>query len=125
MENYEFVGYHLTNSTEIYDITGDRIYHGSIPETENTLPAINYFLVSRPNVAFGAAERQRFQISCRAVSPAIAMDLANEVKNAFTEIQDSIGGFDVQNTHYEGQVFLTEQDNIYHIPVDIFITYIN
>ncbi len=125
MENYEFIGYHLTNTTEIYDIASDRIYHGEIPETEDTLPAINYFLVSRPNIAFGAGERQRFQISCRAVGSAIAMNLANEVKNAFTEIQDSIGGFDVQNTHYEDMRALSEPDNIYHVPVDIFITYIN
>ena len=125
MENYEFIGYHLTNTTAIHDITEGRNYHGDIPETEDTLPTINYFLVSRPNIAFGAGERQRFQISCRAVGSAIAMDLANEVKNAFTEIQASIGGFDVQNTHYEDMRALSEPDNIYHVPVDIFITYIN
>ena len=51
---YEAVGYHILNSTGIQDYT-TRVFHGDIPETETTLPAINYFMVSRPNIAFGAA----------------------------------------------------------------------
>jgi len=123
--NYEVIGQKLFSSTAVTDIVSNRIYHGNIPETEEALPAINYFMVSRPNIAFGAGERQRFQISCRAVSPAIAMNLADEVKSAFDGIQDSIGGFDVQNTYYEGSVFLPEPDNVYHVSVDIFLTYKN
>jgi len=125
MEAYQYIGYHLLSDTAVIDDVSNRVYHGSIPETVTTYPVINYFMVSRPNVAFGAAERPRFQISCRAETPAAAMDLAEKVKSAFTEIQNSTGGFNVQNTHFEGATFLTEPDNIYHVPVDVFITYLN
>ena len=122
-EVYQFIGYHILNSTAIADIVSNRVYHGNRPETETEYPAINYFMVSQPNIGLGTGERPRFQISCRANNPGTVMNLAKEVKSAFNEIQDSIGGFDVQNTHFENAVFLQEPDNIYHVPVDVFITY--
>ena len=124
MEAFQAVGYHLINSTEIQDYT-TRIYHGSIPETDNNYPVINYFMVSQPDVADGAAERPRFQISCRAKNAGTVMLMADKVKSIFNEIQDSIGGFDVQNTHYDNRTFIIEPDNVFHIPVDVFITYTN
>jgi len=123
-EAWQFVGYHLLNSTEVQDYT-THVYHGNIPETDTYMPVINYFMVSRPEIADGAADKPRYQISCRARNPQTAMLLANSVKSAFTEIQDYIGGFSVQNTHFVGSQFLREPDNVYHVPVDIYITYTN
>lgn len=126
MTDYQFVGYRLLNSTSITDVVSNRIYHGEIPETVTTLPAINYFIVSRPNnILNGHYERPRYQISCRASTPGAVVDLAHKVHSAFNNLQGSIGGFDVQNTYYENSFVITEPDNVYHVPVDVFIQYIN
>lgn len=125
MTDYEFIGYRMNNFAGITALTGARIFHGEVPETVQTYPQVNYFLVSAPNIADGHGERRRYQINCRDDDPGDAMDLAHQVHSAFNNLQDSIGGFDVQMCYYEASNFLIEPDQIYNVPVDIFITYIN
>jgi hypothetical protein len=128
-KDYEAIGYKLLNSTAVSDIVGARVYHGAIPETVTTLPAINYILVSRPTIAFGLVERPRYQISCRAETPSGAMDLANVVQTTFKGLHETVstgsGGFDIQATYVDGSRMIREPDNNWHVPVDVFVTYQN
>ena len=121
--DYQALGQKMYGSTEISDLVGTRIYHGTVPETESTLPNINYFLVSRPNIAFGYVQRPRFQISCRAETAAEAMNLAQTVREVLINLQESIGGFDIQDIYYDDSRMLLEPENIHHVPVDVFMTY--
>jgi hypothetical protein len=129
MRDYEAIGWILLNSTEISQYTTN-VFHGAIPQTESTLPVINYFMVSRPNIADGSGERPRYQISARSNDPGEVMNIAHEIHSVFNKTQGTFNGFDIQNTYYEDSRFITEPgdqggDYIYHIPTDIYITYVN
>jgi hypothetical protein len=128
LRDFEAIGWILLNSTEISQHT-TRVFHGAVPQTESTLPAINYFLISRPNIADGHGERPRYQISVRTDDPAEAMNIAHEVHSVFNKTQGAFNGFDIQNSYFDSSRLLIESgttgDYIYHVPTDIFITYIN
>lgn len=123
--DYQAVGYKLLNSTGVTAFVSNRIFHGDIPEGSTTLPAINYFFISRPNILYGHGERVRYQISCRSTDPGECMNLAHEVHSALNNVQESVNGFDIQDIRYDGSNFVIEPNGIYHIPVDVFVTYIN
>jgi len=118
----QFIGQKLNASTDVTDIAGTRIYFGVIPEEQETLPAINYLYISAPNL-WGQTERERFQISCRAENPETAKELAFQVRRTFNNFQGTVGTFDVQNCWYEEQQMIIEDNEAYHIPVDIFVLY--
>jgi hypothetical protein len=123
MTSSQFVGYRLNNYASVIAIVSTRIYFGYLPETEITLPSINYNIISAPNL-WGNVERERYQISCRAINPETCKELAFQVRRAFNNLQDTINTFDVQMCWFENITMILEPDNIYHIPVDFFITYI-
>lgn len=125
MRDYQYIGYKLNNSTEVTQYVSNRIYHGMIPETVSTLPAINYIFISRPNIGYGVAERPRYQISVRSDDPGEAMNVAHEVHSVFNNAQESLNGFDVQKVWYEESRMIIEPTGIYHIPVDLFLMYVN
>lgn len=121
-EIYQFIGYRMLNYAAVTTITSTRIYHGVVPESVLTLPTINYFLVSSPNLDVDAA-RDRYQISCRAKDLSTCMTLAFHVHAAFNNYQGTQSSFDVQYCYYDSSRVITEENNIFHIPVDIFFTY--
>lgn len=121
-EIYQAIGYRLLNYAAITAITSTRIYHGIIPETVTTLPAINYFMISSPNMDVNGS-RDRYQISCRAKDLATCMNLAFHVHAAFNNYQGTLSGYDIQYSYYNDSRVIIEENSIYHIPVDIFFTY--
>jgi hypothetical protein len=121
-EIYQAIGYRILNYAPITAITNTRIYYGIIPEATPTLPAINYFLVSSPNLETNTC-RDRYQISCRANDLATCMTLAFHVHAAFNNYQGTLNNFDVQNCYYDNSRVIVEENNIFHIPVDLFFTY--
>lgn len=125
MRDYEFIGSKLYQDTAVKTVVSSRIYHGRIPEQDVTYPVINYILISRPNVCFGHGERPRYQINCRAETPATAMDLAHKVHSVFNDLQGSTAGFDCDGAYFENSLMIAEQNDIYNVAVDIFLTYRN
>ena len=123
--DYEYIGQKLFSDTETTDIVDDRIYHGSVPETDTTYPNVSYFLVSRPNIVQGNAERPRYQINCRAKDPGDAQDLAHIVHGVFNNRTETIGGFGMNNTYFEDSRFIPEPDGVFNCVVDIFLQYVN
>lgn len=123
MTSGQFIGYRLNNTAAVTALVSTRIYHGLVPESVTTLPAINYYMISAPNL-WGNTERERWQISIRSNDPENAQEIAFEVRNAFNNLQDSINSFDVQNCWYEDKRMIIEEPGIYHIPVDIFVLYV-
>ena len=122
MDIWEAIGYKLLNDTDITAIVSTRIYHGMRPA--GTAPCINYFEVGYIPLHNGVVEAPRYQISCRAATPAIVQDLARKVCVLFHNFQDAINGFDVQRTTVEGKLLLPEPEtNLYHVPVDIRFVY--
>jgi hypothetical protein len=116
------LGYLLNNTAGIIAITSTRIYFGEIPETVFTLPTINYFLVSAPNLDT-QTERRRYQISCRAKDPFVCLNLAHQVRAALNNYQGTQSTFDINMIYYDDTKMIREDNNIYHCPVDVFITF--
>ena len=123
--DYQYIGQKLLSSTEVTDVVSQRVSFGLRPETQTTFPSITYYLVSRPNIAFGVAERPRYQISCRAENPATAMNLGHIVHGVFNNRSETIGGFDMNNTYFEDSTLIPEQNNIFNCVIDIFLQYVN
>lgn len=119
----EAIKYVLQNFAEIKKLVNDRIYDGLIPEHMQQLPVINFFQIDAPNLECNA-ERERFQISCRADTAIKAKELAHQVHRAINNIQGTYSGFDIQNCYYDSSQFIIEESGIYHVPVDIFIFYV-
>jgi len=124
MKDYQLIGWMLNNSTAVNDVVEGRIYHGLIPETERN-PTINYFMVDDPLIADGVARRPRFQISCRADTPNVAVDLAREVHGVFSNKQGTFNGFDLQKSVFDSSRLISESVDEYNAPVDVFILYVN
>lgn len=118
------VGYRLFTYAAVSALVGSRIYHGQIPETQSTLPVINYFRVSNEPIINGWAERARYQISCRDNSPGDCETLAFAVFDAFNNLEETtINGFDIDDSEIITQSMLIEENGIYHIPIDVYLSY--
>jgi len=118
----QYVAEKLNNSTAVTDFVSDRIYHGEIPEEEDTYPVINYIKVSSPNLET-VWRRPRIQISCRALQAEQCENLANAVRKGMDDKIETVGTFDMQYSYYENNEMILEGDGVYHIPVDIFFAY--
>lgn len=116
------LGYLLSNNVSITAITSTRITFGETSETIITLPTINYFLVSAPNLDT-QTERRRYQISCRAKDAYACLNLAHLVRVTLNNYQGRLNGFDIQNIYYDDTRMIREDDGVYHCPVDVFITF--
>lgn len=121
-EIYQAIGYRLLNYAAVTAIVSTRVYHGVILEAISTLPAINFYMVSSPNLETNTC-RDRYQISCRANDLTVCMTLAFHVHAAFNNYQGTLNGFDIQYCYYDNSRVIVEESNIYHIPIDIFFTY--
>ena len=119
----EAVYYILSQNASITALVSTRIYHGNIPETVTTKPVINYMVVSRPRSAVTDNYRIHFQINVRATTPAQAWLIAGYVIDSFDNYQDTADGFDVQSGYYDNSRCMTEPDNVYVVPLDIYLVY--
>ena len=119
----EFVAYILGTHAQIKVLVGNRIFHGNIPETITTKPVINYMIVSKPRSAVTDVYRVHYQINVRSTTPAQAWLIAGYVIDCFDNYQDTADGFDVQAGYYDNSRILTEPNNVYVVPLDIYLTY--
>jgi len=123
MDIYGAIGYRLKHGTAVTAITGSaQIYHGMRPR--GSAPCINFFEAGYVPLHNGLIESPRYQISCRASTPAVAQQLAREVVVLFHNFQGTISTFDIQRTTVEGKLMIPEPDtNLYHVPVDVRFVY--
>lgn len=119
----QFIGYRLNNTAAVTTYTSTRIYHGNIPESVTTLPAINYFKVSHNSLQSTTVIRDHFQISVRASTAETAWTIAEEVVKTFFELQGTINNFDVQNCYFDAASMIAETNTVYHVPIDIYVLY--
>jgi len=123
MDIYQAIGYRLRGGTAVTTITGTAgIYHGLRPQ--GSAPCINFLEAGYIPLHNGVVESARYQISCRASSPATVEQLAREVCVLFHNFRGAVNGFDIQGTTVEGKLMIPEPDtNLYHVPVDVRFTY--
>ena len=118
------IGYKMQADAAIKAIISTRMYHGDVPATITTYPQINFFRVSAAFLE-GNAERERWQINCRAKTVVEAQNLAYLVRNCFNEYQGAAGtSFDFNMVHFDNVNYIPEANNIYNCAVDIFAFYI-
>ena len=119
----QFTGYLMLNTAAITAYTSTRIFHGMIPETQITLPAINYMVVDKMRQAATNVVRAHMQINVRDTNPERVWTIAGLVKDTFDNYQGTAAGFDAQCGYYDNSRMLTEPNNVYVVPLDIYITY--
>ena len=124
----EFVGYQLYNTTAISAIVSTRVWHGLRPVAD-TLPSINYYQVGGGLRDWGF-ERATFSISCRAVTPAGARDLARLVMTSFGDTSGTgthgvVNDFEVARASMrsDGGLIPEPEGDAYNSPVDIQLVY--
>ena len=124
MKVWEAVGNRLLSATAVTNVVGANVYHGDKPQNKK-YPSINYFQISQNILAFGEIESIRFQISCRAATAETAMSLGYAVENVFHNMQETINSaFDVSNGTVIDMTLIKESGtNVYHVPVDIRLTF--
>ena len=119
---YEAIGYLLLNDAATTDVVSTRIYHGMRPEGD--APCINYFEVSYLPMHNGVVESPRYQISCRASTPAVAQEMARRVCTLFHNFKGTADTFAIHQATIEGKHLLPEPGtNLYHVPVDVRFIY--
>ena len=130
MTESQALGYKLLNDATIKTLCGNpaRVYHGIVPETVTTFPMINFFMVSDPNL-YCNARRPHYQISCRSKSAEQCKQVADAIINCIYNYQGRITSgsatFDIQNIYYDDSRMIIETGNVYHIPIDIYISFKN
>ena len=126
---YEALGWTLLNTSAVTALTSLRVYHGLRPQSDNTLPSINYYELGRAS-GRGGYESQPYSISCRAETAGAARDLARVVITALTGTsQTGLYGtgnsFDiVRMSLVADQGLIPEPDgDAFNAPVDVLLVY--
>ena len=122
MTDSQYIGYKLLNDATVSGYVGTRIYFGNAPESIITYPYITYFLIGYSNNQT-RRDRRHYQISIRDKNREQIKTIAYAIETLFETKQEAVSGLDVQLVYWDQTNMLTEDDDVYHIAIDIYIEF--
>jgi hypothetical protein len=119
MTSGQCIGYIMDQSASLSSVKG-KIKEGPL-SVGFTLPAVNYYFISR-NISFDQAY-ERWQINARQTTQEGAIALALLIEKVLNDYSGANTGIDIQDTTVDRTACRQEPDESWCCPIDILIHY--
>jgi len=115
----------LLADTTVSPLVSTRIYQTRLPAVP-TFPAVTYQMIDRPQDPLTGITTARIQYTCMATTWAKAAELADAIRCALHGYKGTTGDVRIYYIRYvEQHDDYDETSQIYWIPVDVLVTYLD